>query len=39
MSARLAVPFLGGRWLGTGVVTPEDRALAGQLARRLRDDL
>jgi hypothetical protein len=33
-----AAPFLEGI-AATGVVTPEDRALAGQLARRLRDDL
>jgi hypothetical protein len=33
-----AVPFLEGV-ARAGVVTPADRALAGQLARRLRDDL
>jgi hypothetical protein len=33
-----AVPFLESV-IATGVVTPTDRALAGQMARRLRDDL
>jgi hypothetical protein len=33
-----AVPFLEGV-IASGIVTPTDRALAGQLARRLRDDL
>ena len=33
-----AVPFLEGI-IATGVVSPSDRALAGQMARRLRDDL
>jgi len=37
LSAR-AVPFLAGI-AETGRITPTDRALAGQLARRLRDDL
>jgi hypothetical protein len=33
-----AVPFIESI-IASGVVTPEDRALAGQLARRLRDEL